>query len=99
MDQATAQLVHIADYPESLDPIRLKRVADLMQGFAVIPSRLDAKPLLLSRAPRNSASRSTPVPAVASAADTGVISKRTQWTVAGHGTRCVSSRGSHAPSS
>ncbi|MET0133626.1 MAG: ABC transporter substrate-binding protein, partial [Kibdelosporangium sp.] len=41
IDQPTAQLVHIADYPESLDPVRLQRVADLMSEFKVIPAKLE----------------------------------------------------------
>jgi NitT/TauT family transport system substrate-binding protein len=48
IEVSTAQLVRIADYPESLDPVRLQRVADLMQNFAVIPSRLDVKLMLLN---------------------------------------------------
>jgi NitT/TauT family transport system substrate-binding protein len=48
IDAATAQLVHIADYPESLDPVRLQRVADLMKEFAVIPDKLDVGPMLLN---------------------------------------------------
>jgi NitT/TauT family transport system substrate-binding protein len=47
IDAATASLVHIADYPESLDPVRLQRVADLMQDFKVIPQRLDVQAMLL----------------------------------------------------
>lgn len=53
IDQATAQLVHIADYPASLDAIRLQRVADLMQKFKVIPEKLDVQPMLLSSATAN----------------------------------------------
>jgi len=48
IDQATASLVHIADYPESLDPVRLQRVADLMKDFSVIPQRLNVQPMLLA---------------------------------------------------
>ncbi|MET0238173.1 MAG: ABC transporter substrate-binding protein [Kibdelosporangium sp.] len=48
IDQATAQLVHIADYPSSLDQVRLQRVADLMQTFNVIPEKLDVQPMLLN---------------------------------------------------
>ncbi len=50
IDAATASLVHIADYPESLDPVRLQRVADLMSEFKVIPERLNVQPMLLSSA-------------------------------------------------
>jgi NitT/TauT family transport system substrate-binding protein len=50
IEAMTAQLVSIGDYPQSLDPIRLQRVADLMQDFAVIPSRLEVKPMLLNPA-------------------------------------------------
>lgn len=48
IDPGTAALVHIADYPESLDPVRLQRVADLMSEFKVIPQKLDVKPMLLT---------------------------------------------------
>jgi NitT/TauT family transport system substrate-binding protein len=48
IDQATASLVHIADYPESLDPVRLQRVADLMSDFKVIPEKLNVQPMLLT---------------------------------------------------
>jgi NitT/TauT family transport system substrate-binding protein len=51
IDTATAQLVHIADYPESLDPVRLQRVADLMKDFNVIPNKLNVAPMLLSSGP------------------------------------------------
>jgi NitT/TauT family transport system substrate-binding protein len=50
IDQATAQLVHIADYPASLDAIRLQRVADLMEKFKVITEKLDVQPMLLAPA-------------------------------------------------
>ena len=40
--------MHIADYPVSLDAIRLQRVADLMQKFNVITEKLDVGPMLLS---------------------------------------------------
>jgi NitT/TauT family transport system substrate-binding protein len=53
IDQATAQLVHIADYPESLDPVRLQRVADLMLQFEVIKEKLDVAPMLLNSASTN----------------------------------------------
>ncbi|MBP2321222.1 NitT/TauT family transport system substrate-binding protein [Kibdelosporangium banguiense] len=48
IDQATAQLVHIADYPVSLDAVRLQRVADLMKKFNVITSDLKVQPMLLA---------------------------------------------------
>lgn len=49
----TAPLVHIADYPESLDPVRLQRVADLMKEFNVITTKLDVAPMLLPAPSRN----------------------------------------------
>jgi NitT/TauT family transport system substrate-binding protein len=42
--------VHIADYPASLDAIRLQRVADLMEKFKVIPEKLNVQPMLLAPA-------------------------------------------------
>jgi NitT/TauT family transport system substrate-binding protein len=48
IDKETAPLVHIADYPESLDPVRLQRVADLMKDFSVIPNKLEVAPMLLA---------------------------------------------------
>jgi NitT/TauT family transport system substrate-binding protein len=48
IDKDTASLVHIADYPESLDPVRLQRVADLMKEFNVIPDKLNVQPMLLT---------------------------------------------------
>jgi NitT/TauT family transport system substrate-binding protein len=48
IDPATASLVHIADYPESLDPVRLQRVADLMLEFKVIQEKLEVAPMLLN---------------------------------------------------
>jgi NitT/TauT family transport system substrate-binding protein len=50
IDPATAPLVTIADYPERADAIRLQRVADLMQEFAVIEQRLDVSKMLLEPA-------------------------------------------------
>lgn len=47
IDQATAPLVTIADYPERADAVRLQRVADLMKEFNVIPERLDVAKMLL----------------------------------------------------
>ena len=46
IDQGTASLVHISDYPESLDAVRLQRVADLMKQFNVIKDRLDVSQML-----------------------------------------------------
>jgi len=46
IDQGTASLVHISDYPESLDAVRLQRVADLMKQFDVIKDRLDVSQML-----------------------------------------------------
>lgn len=46
IDAATAPLVRISDYPESLDPVRLQRVADLMKEFGVIPEKLDVSQMI-----------------------------------------------------
>ena len=46
IDQSTASLINLGTYPQSLDPTRLQRVADLMQQFAVVPTRFDVQPLL-----------------------------------------------------
>jgi NitT/TauT family transport system substrate-binding protein len=48
IDPATAPLVRISDYPESLDAIRLQRVADLMKQFNVIKDRLDVSQMLVA---------------------------------------------------
>jgi NitT/TauT family transport system substrate-binding protein len=48
IDAATAPLVHISDYSESLDAIRLQRVADLMQKFNVIKERLDVSQMIVT---------------------------------------------------
>ncbi|TCO58109.1 ABC transporter substrate-binding protein [Actinocrispum wychmicini] len=53
VDQATAALVHIADFPETLDPVRLQRVADLMKDFNVIPEKLNVAPMLLPAPSQN----------------------------------------------
>ncbi|MCE7009099.1 ABC transporter substrate-binding protein [Kibdelosporangium philippinense] len=47
IDEQTAPLVTIADYPERADAIRLQRVADLMLEFKVIGERLDVSKMLL----------------------------------------------------
>lgn len=46
IDAATAPLVHISDYPESLDAIRLQRVADLMKKFGVIKEKLEVSQMI-----------------------------------------------------
>ncbi|RZQ65333.1 ABC transporter substrate-binding protein [Amycolatopsis suaedae] len=43
----TAPLVTIAEYPRSLDAVRIQRVADLMHEFGVTPQRLDVAPMLM----------------------------------------------------
>ncbi|MBP2330685.1 NitT/TauT family transport system substrate-binding protein [Kibdelosporangium banguiense] len=48
IDAATAPLVHISDYPESLDPIRLQRVADLMLKFGAIKEPLDVSKMVVA---------------------------------------------------
>nr|CTQ94617.1 ABC-type nitrate/sulfonate/bicarbonate transport systems periplasmic components-like protein [Kibdelosporangium sp. MJ126-NF4] len=49
IDEATAPLVTIADYPERADAVRLQRVADLMKEFNVIPEKLDVSKMLLEQ--------------------------------------------------
>ncbi|GAB3902341.1 ABC transporter substrate-binding protein [Kibdelosporangium lantanae] len=62
MDEVVAPLVKICTYPQSLEPRRIQRVADLMAQFNVIPKRqpyvpgdrlaeLDVTPLLLPAPP------------------------------------------------
>jgi NitT/TauT family transport system substrate-binding protein len=48
IDAATAPLVRISDYPESLDPVRLQRVADLMKQFGVIKDKLDVSQMIVA---------------------------------------------------
>jgi NitT/TauT family transport system substrate-binding protein len=47
IDAATAPLVRISDYPESLDAVRLQRVADLMKEFNVISEKLDVSQMIV----------------------------------------------------
>lgn len=46
IDRATATLINLGTYPQSLDGTRLQRVADLMTQFALVPGRFDVQPLL-----------------------------------------------------
>ncbi|MDD7935622.1 ABC transporter substrate-binding protein [Actinomycetospora straminea] len=46
IDRATASLINLGSYPQSLDATRLQRVADLMTQFALVPGRFDVAPLL-----------------------------------------------------
>jgi len=46
VDQATAALVSVGTFPLSLNPIRLQRVADMMDTEDVLPGRLDVQQLL-----------------------------------------------------
>uniref|UniRef100_UPI0031D79335 ABC transporter substrate-binding protein n=1 Tax=Saccharothrix mutabilis TaxID=33921 RepID=UPI0031D79335 len=46
VDQQTAALVSVGTFPLSLNPIRLQRVADMMDTEDVLPGRLDVQGLL-----------------------------------------------------
>jgi NitT/TauT family transport system substrate-binding protein len=46
VDQQTAALVSVGTFPLSLNPIRLQRVADMMDTEDVLPGRLDVQQLL-----------------------------------------------------
>ncbi|GGP34992.1 sulfonate ABC transporter substrate-binding protein [Saccharothrix coeruleofusca] len=46
VDQQTAALVSVGTFPLSLNPVRLQRVADLMETEDVLPGRLDVQGLL-----------------------------------------------------
>ncbi|MBB5956550.1 NitT/TauT family transport system substrate-binding protein [Saccharothrix tamanrassetensis] len=46
VDQQTAALVSVGTFPLSLNPIRLQRVADMMDNEDVLPGRLDVQGLL-----------------------------------------------------
>ncbi|MFD9733605.1 ABC transporter substrate-binding protein [Umezawaea sp. NPDC059074] len=46
VDQQTAALVSVGTFPLSLNPIRLQRVADMMDTENVLPGRLDVQQLL-----------------------------------------------------
>ncbi len=46
VDQQTAALVSVGTFPLSLSPIRLQRVADMMDAEDVLPGRLDVQALL-----------------------------------------------------
>lgn len=46
IDRATATLINLGTYPQSLDGTRLQRVADLMTQFSLVPGRFDVQPLL-----------------------------------------------------
>jgi NitT/TauT family transport system substrate-binding protein len=46
LDQQTAALVSVGTFPLSLSPVRLQRVADMMQDEKVLPNRLDVQSLI-----------------------------------------------------
>jgi ABC-type nitrate/sulfonate/bicarbonate transport system substrate-binding protein len=46
VDETTAALVSLGDYPISMSAVRLQRVADLMHSSGLIPARLDVQSLL-----------------------------------------------------
>jgi NitT/TauT family transport system substrate-binding protein len=45
IDPATASIITLPDYPTTLQPQRLQRVADLMTQAGMLPGRLDVTPL------------------------------------------------------
>jgi NitT/TauT family transport system substrate-binding protein len=47
IDRQTVALIHLGVYPTTLNPIRLQRVADLMQTFGMLPSTFDVRPLVV----------------------------------------------------
>ncbi|WP_216210112.1 ABC transporter substrate-binding protein [Amycolatopsis aidingensis] len=49
IDETTASLVSIGDYPVSLNGVRLQRVADLMHSSGMLAQRLDVQALLPER--------------------------------------------------
>lgn len=47
MDPATAAIVRIGQFPTTIDPERLQRVADLLMQYKMIDKKLDVKPLVI----------------------------------------------------
>ncbi|HEX7303823.1 ABC transporter substrate-binding protein [Lentzea sp.] len=48
VDRDTAKLVHLGQFPTSLDPTRLQRVATLMKTYGLLSADLDVAPMLVS---------------------------------------------------
>jgi NitT/TauT family transport system substrate-binding protein len=51
IDAGTAQLVTLGDYPTTLNPIRLQRVADLMLQYGFVKKKVDVNPMIVPLAP------------------------------------------------
>ncbi|GAA3852711.1 ABC transporter substrate-binding protein [Saccharothrix violaceirubra] len=47
VDKETASLVHFGEFPVTLDPTRLQRVANLMRTYGLLDKDFDVKPMLL----------------------------------------------------
>jgi NitT/TauT family transport system substrate-binding protein len=47
MDAETAALVRFGQFPTTIDPKRLQRVADLLVTYGMLPSKLDVAPLVV----------------------------------------------------
>jgi NitT/TauT family transport system substrate-binding protein len=47
MPPETASIVRIGQYPTTIDPKRLQRVADLLTSYGMLPQKLDIKPLVI----------------------------------------------------
>lgn len=52
IDKNTAEVIRIGEFPTSVNPVRLQRVADFMKQFGLLEERLDVRQLLWSPAPR-----------------------------------------------
>jgi len=48
IDRQIAALIHLGVYPTTLNPIRLQRVADLMQTFGMLPGPFGVRPVVLA---------------------------------------------------
>ena len=48
MDADTAALVRIGQFPTTIDPKRLQRVADLLVSYEMIPKKVDIGPLIIA---------------------------------------------------
>jgi NitT/TauT family transport system substrate-binding protein len=47
IDESTASLMTVPTFPSTTDPVRLQRVADLLQKYSEIPGRLDMTTMVL----------------------------------------------------
>jgi NitT/TauT family transport system substrate-binding protein len=54
MDADTAAIVRIGQYPTTIDPKRLQRVADLLVSYGMIPKKVDIGPLIIPGPSSNS---------------------------------------------